>query len=51
MGANHRAAHGAPIDGLLAATAKVHGMMLVTRNVKDFDDLGVSYLNPFLSVH
>ena len=36
-----------PIDGLLAATALVHGMTLVTRNVKDFADLGVSYLNPF----
>jgi len=36
-----------PIDGLLAATAIVRGMTLVTRNVKDFADLGVSYLNPF----
>lgn len=36
-----------PIDGLLAATALVRGMTLVTRNVKDFADLGVSYLNPF----
>ncbi len=40
-----------PIDGLLAATAKVHGLILVTRNVKDFADLGVSYLNPFDAVH
>ncbi len=40
-----------PIDGLLAATARVHGLTLVTRNVKDFSDLGVSYLNPFLPVH
>jgi predicted nucleic acid-binding protein len=36
-----------PIDGLLAATARVHGLTLVTRNVRDFADLGVSYLNPF----
>jgi predicted nucleic acid-binding protein len=36
-----------PIDGLLAATALVHGFTLVTRNVKDIADLGVSYLNPF----
>jgi toxin FitB len=40
-----------PIDGLLAATARVHGLTLVTRNVRDFADLGVSYLNPFDPVH
>jgi toxin FitB len=40
-----------PIDGLLAATALVRGMTLVTRNVKDFADLGVSYLNPFEANH
>jgi len=36
-----------PIDGLLAATAMVHGYTLVTRNIKDMADLGVSYLDPF----
>jgi hypothetical protein len=36
-----------PIDGLLAATAMVHGLTVVTRNVRDIADLGVSYLNPF----
>ena len=36
-----------PIDGLLAATAMVHGLVLVTRNVRDVADLGVSHLNPF----
>jgi toxin FitB len=40
-----------PIDGLLAATALVRGMVVVTRNVKDFADLGVSYLNPFEPLH
>jgi len=35
------------IDGLLAATAKVHGLTLVTRNVADFAAAGVSLLNPF----
>ena len=40
-----------PIDGLLAATALVHGFTLVTRNVKDIADLGVSYLNPFEPTH
>jgi predicted nucleic acid-binding protein len=40
-----------PIDGLLAATALVHGFTLVTRHVKDIVDLGVSYLNPFEPTH
>lgn len=35
------------VDGLLAATAKVHGLTLVTRNVKDMERTGVSCLNPF----
>jgi predicted nucleic acid-binding protein len=35
------------IDALLAATAKVNGMILVTRNVTDVADLGADVLNPF----
>ena len=35
------------IDGLLAATAKVHGLTLVTRNVADIARTGVSVLDPF----
>ena len=35
------------VDALLAATAKVHQMMLATRNVADVADLGVKVLNPF----
>jgi predicted nucleic acid-binding protein len=35
------------IDGLLAATAKVRGMTLVTRNVPDIARTGVSTLNPW----
>lgn len=35
------------IDGLLAATAKVHGLTLVTRNIADVARTGVSVLNPF----
>lgn len=34
-------------DGLIAATAKVHGWTVVTRNVKDFDTTDVRLLNPF----
>jgi predicted nucleic acid-binding protein len=35
------------IDGLLAATAKVHAMTLVTRNTLDVAGLDVGLLNPF----
>jgi predicted nucleic acid-binding protein len=35
------------IDSLLAATAKVHRMTLVTRNTSDIANLNVQILNPF----
>ena len=35
------------IDGLIAATAKVNGLTVVTRNAKDFERSGVQVLNPF----
>jgi toxin FitB len=35
------------IDSLLAATAIHHGLILVTRNVRDIADLGVQMLNPW----
>ena len=38
------------IDGLLAASAKVRGWTLVTRNTADLDRCGVRLLNPFTSV-
>jgi len=34
------------IDALLAATARVRGLTVVTRNVKDFEVAGVQVLNP-----
>ena len=34
-------------DALIAATALVHGMTVVTRNVGDFDSLGVEIVNPW----
>ena len=35
------------IDALLAATAKQHGLTLVTRNVNDVQATGVPLFNPF----
>jgi len=34
-------------DAILAATALVHGMTMVTRNVKDFAPTGIEILNPW----
>ena len=34
-------------DALIAATALVHGMTVVTRNVADFEPTGVETLNPW----
>jgi predicted nucleic acid-binding protein len=36
-----------PMEGLLAATARVSGLTLATRNVKHFADLGVPVFNPW----
>jgi toxin FitB len=36
-------------DALIAATALVHGMRVVTRNVADFEPTGVPTLNPWIS--
>lgn len=35
------------VDGLLAATARIVGLTLVTRNVADVESTGVDLLNPF----
>jgi len=37
------------VDALLAATARVHDLVLVTRNAADVEGLGVQVLNPFES--
>jgi hypothetical protein len=34
-------------DALIAATAMVHGLTVVTRNVADFEPIGVPLLNPW----
>lgn len=34
-------------DALIAATALVHGLTVVTRNIQDFDDTGVIVIDPW----
>jgi predicted nucleic acid-binding protein len=34
-------------DALIAATARVHNKVLVTRNVKDFNDMGIEVIDPW----
>lgn len=35
------------VDALIAATAQMHGLVLVTRNSADVEGLGVWVLKPF----
>lgn len=37
-------------DALIAATALIHGLVVVTRNTADFEPTGVQLLNPWLSI-
>ena len=48
LAANAKSGNTRPaIDALIAATAKVDNLILVTRNVRDMDGMGVKILNPF----
>lgn len=43
----HRRSEDLLADALIAATAILHHLVVVTRNVRDFTPLGVETLNPF----
>jgi hypothetical protein len=34
-------------DAMIAATARLHHLIVVTRNIRDFEHFGVEVLNPF----
>ena len=36
-----------PLDSLIAATTKYHNYTLVTRNIKDFQEIDIIVINPF----
>ena len=43
----HRKSNTLNADAMIAATAIVHNLTVVTRNVRDFRQFGVALLNPF----
>ena len=43
----HRRSSALTEDAMIAATAIVHRLTVVTRNVRDFEQFGVELLNPF----
>ncbi len=48
LAADFRAEYGCSLnDSLIAATAKVHGLTLATRNTGDFAGTGISLVNPW----
>jgi len=52
LAADFRAAHDIPFeDSLLAATAKVHGLTLATRNTGDFQATGIQPTRPARGNH
>jgi predicted nucleic acid-binding protein len=46
----HRRPRALHENAMIAATAEAHNLIVVTRNVRDFEQLGVRTLNPFSPV-
>jgi predicted nucleic acid-binding protein len=47
-----RRAAGRPVsqsDGQIAAIAHSRGMAVATRNIRDFEDMGIALINPWVS--
>jgi predicted nucleic acid-binding protein len=47
----HRASDTLYEDAMIAATALVNNLVVVSRNAKDFNVFGVTVLNPFVTPH
>jgi toxin FitB len=43
----HRRSDSLIEDAMIAATAHVHGLRIVTRNIRDFADFGIEILDPY----
>ena len=43
----HRRSQSFIEDAMIAATARVHTLWVVTRNVRDFKEFGVRVMNPY----
>ncbi len=43
----HRQSAALSQDAMIAAVARIHGLTVVTRNVRDFEHFGVEILDPF----
>jgi toxin FitB len=43
----HRSSQNLIEDAMIAATARVHRLQIITRNVRDFKEFGVRVLNPY----
>jgi toxin FitB len=43
----HRRTDALNEDAMIAATARVHGLQIATRNIRDFKEFGVPIFNPY----